>query len=130
MTQKNIPFDFVFDYLVPLQVTTKPMFGLFALYIGEKIVLMLRQRTKYPEMNGVWVATSQEHHKSLKNDIPSLRSIPDYSDDTTETGWQLLAVESEDFENSVIKTCEFIKHNDPRIGRIPTRKKLKRQEKN
>lgn len=125
MTRKNIPFDFVFDYLVPLEVTTKPMFGLFALYVGEKIVLILRQRTKYPEMNGVWIATNHGHHKSLKNDLPSLRSVPNYLEDTTETGWQLLPVDSDDFEDSVIKACEFIKHNDLRIGKIPTPRKTK-----
>jgi hypothetical protein len=119
MTKKNIPFDFVFDYLLPVEVAVKPMFGLFAVYVGEKIVLMLRQRTKYPEINGVWIATNKEHHRSLKKDLPSLRSISNYSDETIETEWQLLPVDSDDFENEVIKVCEFIRHNDPRIGRIP-----------
>lgn len=125
MTKKNIPFDFVFDYLVPVEVTVKPMFGLFALYVGEKIVLILRQRTKYPEINGVWIATNEEHHKSLKKDFPSLRSISNYSDDTIETEWQLLPVDRDDFENAVIKVCEFIKNNDLRIGRIPKSRNAK-----
>jgi hypothetical protein len=120
MTKKNIPFDFVFDYLLPIEVRVKPMFGLFAIYAGEKIVLMLRQKTKHQEMNGVWIATTKEHHKSLKKDFPSLQSIPLFSKDSIdETQWQLLPVDSEDFENAVIKVCEFIKHNDQRIGRIP-----------
>jgi hypothetical protein len=125
MTKKNIPFDFVFDYLVPVEVTVKPMFGLFALYVGEKIVLILRQRTKHPEINGVWIATNKEHHKSLKKDFPSIRSISNNYDDAIETEWQLLPVDKDDFENSVIKACEFIKHNDPRIGRIPKSRKAK-----
>ena|SRR5215218_4559497 len=73
--QKNIPFDFVFDYLFPLEVKVKPMFGLFALYIGEKLVLMLRQRKQHSEINGVWIATSKDHHKSLRKAFPSLRSL-------------------------------------------------------
>lgn len=119
MIKKNIPFDFVFDYLVPLDVKVKPMFGLFALYINEKIVLILRQRKEYPGTNGVWIATTREHHESLKHDIPSLRSIDPGSDSMAETEWQLIPADADDFENSVIKACDLIKHGDLRIGRIP-----------
>ena len=119
MTKKNIPYEFVFDYLLPPDLTVKQMFGLFALYINEKIVLILRQRKDNPDTNGVWIATNQEHHKSLKNDIPSLRSIYTDADGTTETAWQLIPADTDDFEYSVIKVCELIKHGDNRIGRIP-----------
>ena len=119
MTKTNLPFEFVFDYLVPLDITVKPMFGLFALYVHEKIVLILRQKKVSPAINGVWIATNPEHHKSLKNDLPSLRSISTNADSVTETEWQLIPADSDDFEKSVIKVCEFIKHGDPRIGRIP-----------
>jgi hypothetical protein len=36
MTKKNIPFDFVFGYL-PLDVTVKPMFGLWSIHLKDKI---------------------------------------------------------------------------------------------
>jgi hypothetical protein len=127
MKKKNIPFEFVFDYLFPLDVIVKPMFGLFALYINEKIVLILRQRKVHPETNGVWVAINQEHHEGLKNDLPSLRSFSRNSDAFTETEWQLIPVDTDDFEKSVIKVCEFIKHGDPRIGRIPKPRKRKKK---
>jgi hypothetical protein len=126
MTPKNIPFDFVFDYLVPLEVTVKPMFGLFALYANNKIVLMLRQRTRHPEINGAWIATAREHHKSLKKDFPSLRSISSYAGSPVETGWQLLPADADDFESSLIRVCERIKRNDPSIGRIPSPGKAKK----
>ena len=119
MTKKNSPFEFVFDYLAPLEVTVKPMFGLFALYVNEKIVLVLREGGDHADTNGVWVATNKEHHKSLKGDLPSLRSFYIYSKAIKETEWQLLPVDSDDFESSVIKVCELIKRGDPRIGRIP-----------
>ena len=78
MARKNIPFDFLFDYLTPLDITVKPMFGMWAVYLNEKILLILRERQDYADTNGVWIATSQEHHNSLKKDLPSLRSISIY----------------------------------------------------
>ena len=129
MTRKNIPFAFVLDYLTPLDVTLKPMFGLWAIYVTEKIMLILRQRKDFTETNGVWIATNQEHHKSLKTDLPSLRSISTYSDGIKETEWQVLPVDADDFESSVRKVCEFIKHGDQRIGRIPIPRQSKAKTK-
>jgi hypothetical protein len=57
MTPVNIPFDFVLDYLLPLDVTDKPMFGMFAIYVGERIMLILCQRKNSRNINGVWIAT-------------------------------------------------------------------------
>src|SRR5687768_8853038 len=107
-TPKHIPFNFVIDHLSPLEVTVKPMFGLYALYANEKIVLVLRERNDHADTNGVWVATNKEHHKSLKSDLPSLRSFSIYSKAIKETGWQILPADAEDFEASVIKACELI----------------------
>lgn len=123
MPKKNIPFDFVFDHLMPLDVTVKPMFGMWAIYLNEKILLILRQRKDRPETNGVWVATNAEHHKSLKNDLPSLRSIFAYEGSDKDTEWQLIPVDADDFEASVIKACELITRGDRRIGRIPKARK-------
>jgi hypothetical protein len=122
MTKENIPFDFVFDYL-PLDITVKPMFGMWAIYAGSKIMLILRQREDHPDTNGVWVATNSEHHKSLRADLPSLCSIATYSVGMKETEWQLIPVDADDFEASVIKACELITQGDRRIGRIPKPRK-------
>jgi hypothetical protein len=73
----------------------------------------------------VWVATSTEHHKSLKKELPSLCSIPIYSDKIKESEWRLLPDNADDFESSVIKVCDLIKHSDQRIGRIPKLSKSK-----
>lgn len=123
MTKKNIPFEFVFDHLAPLDITVKPMFGLYAIYLNQKILLVLRDRKDRAETNAIWVATNKEDHKSLKSELPSLRSFSIYSKAVKETEWQLLAAESHDFEASVIKICELIKRGDRRIGRFPTPKK-------
>jgi hypothetical protein len=103
---------------MPLDVTVKPMFGLWAIYLNEKIILILRQRQDFTDTNGVWIATNLEHHKSLKKDLPSLRSISTYSDGIKETEWQMLPVGTNDFEASVRKACELIKLSDHRIGRM------------
>ena len=120
---KKIPFEFVFDYLLPIEPVTKPMFGCTALYLGEKIILVLRERKNNPEANGVWLATTYEHHESLRQDFPSLCSISVLNDGKSETGWQMLPSDATDFETSVVRVCEMIRHGDKRIGKVPKKKK-------
>src|SRR5687768_6385977 len=120
---KKIPFEFVFDYLLPLEPVSKPMFGCTALYLGEKIVLILRERKNNPEANGVWLATTTEHHQSLKQELPSMCSISVLNDGKSETGWQMLPADAPDFESAVIRLCEMVRHGDKRIGKIPNKKK-------
>jgi hypothetical protein len=64
-----ILFDFVFDYL-PAGITVKKMFGMHYIYLGKRIMLILRKSDNQSEWNGIWVATSKAHHESLKNNIP------------------------------------------------------------
>ena len=119
MMQKKIPFEFVLDYLLPLEITVKPMFGFYSIYVGKKIILVLRQQKTHPEVNGVWIATQKEYHKSLKKELPSLCSVSIYTKGLSETEWQMLPADANDFETSVIKVCKLIVHGDPRIGRLP-----------
>ena len=122
-SKKQIPFDFVLDQLEPLAPFTKPFFGCTAVYVGEKIVLILRNKGDEPESNGVWLATTTEHHHSLQRDLPSMRSIGVLGYGTT--GWQLLHVNDPDFEASVTRACELILNGDPRIGKVPKQKSTK-----
>lgn len=121
--KKPIPFDFVLEQLERLSPITKPFFGCTAVYVGEKIVLILRNKSVEPESNGVWLATTYEQHQSLRRDFPSMRSIGVLGDGIT--GWQLLHVNDADFEESVMRACELILRDDPRIGKIPKRKTIK-----
>jgi len=125
LRNKNIPFTFVLDYLLQLDPVIKPMFGCYAVYVGEKIMLVLRDRKDMQEANGVWMATSREYHGSLKKDFPSMCSVFLLSDGKSETNWQMIPASADDFESSVIKCCEFILQNDHRIGRIPKPRKSK-----
>jgi hypothetical protein len=119
--KKPLPFEFVLEALIGLHPVTKPMFGCHAVYVDHKIVLILRERVDHTKDNGVWIATTKAHHQSLKNDFPSLRSIGVLGGG--ETAWQILPLDADDFEESVSKVCQFIKHKDPRIGKIPKAKK-------
>ena len=123
--QKKIPFEFVLDYLHPLEVTIKPMFGCHAIYSGGKILLIVRKKEDHTDANGVWIATGKEHHESLKKVLPSMHSVYILSDGKGETGWQMIHEDADDFEEAVTKVCELILKGDERIGKIPKAKKKK-----
>ena len=72
---KAVPYEFVLDALADLPTETRTMFGCLAVYLGDKIVLILRDRRDPPADNGVWLATTEEHHESLAREFPSMRSI-------------------------------------------------------
>jgi hypothetical protein len=38
------------------------------------------------------------------------------------TGWQVLPVDSPDFEGDALRPCELILAKDPRIGKVPKRR--------
>lgn len=119
--QKPVPFNFAIENLFALAPTIKAMFGAYAIYVGNKIVLILRD--KKDEDSGVWIATTPEHHASLKKDFPSMRSIKVFG--PGESGWQVLPMDADDFESSVNQVCDLILKNDKRIGKIPKPKKKK-----
>jgi hypothetical protein len=123
--KKAIPFDFVLTELEELGPFTRPMFGCHAVYVEDEIVFILRDKGSPREDDGVWVATTQEHHRALKRDFPSLRSITILAGGRV-TSWQNLPVESEDFEESVLRACDLVKKGDPRIGKIPGKRRAKR----
>jgi hypothetical protein len=115
-----VPHEFVLDALSSASPTTRPMFGCLAVYVDDKIVLVLRDKESAPEDNGVWLATTKEHHASLRGDFPSMRSIGVLGQKVT--GWQVLSAGSPDFEEAALKACEMILARDPRIGKVPKRR--------
>lgn len=121
--KKRIPFDFILEELSGLDVYTKPMFGCTGVYVGEKIVLILRQKLPNDLDNGVWLATMPEHHESLRDLFPHMKSLSLFG--PGETAWQNLPEKSPSFEEDVIKACELIRKKDIRIGKVPKRKKTK-----
>jgi hypothetical protein len=121
--RKGAPYAFVLEALEPLQPRTRLMFGCVAVYVGEKIVLLLRDRCEGTADNGVWVATTLEHHASLRRELPSMRSIEVFGKGERETGWQVLPADAEDFEEAALRACELILGRDPRIGKVPKAKR-------
>ena len=115
--RKRAPHEFVLDALAPLAPRTHSMFGCLAVYVGEKIVLFLREKPSYTEDNGVWLATQIEHHESLRREFPNMRSIRVLGKDVT--GWQVLPSDSPDFEEAAMHACELIVARDARIGKVP-----------
>ncbi|HZT04470.1 MAG TPA: hypothetical protein VFA39_19640 [Steroidobacteraceae bacterium] len=114
---KPIPHEFVLDEIAPLSPTTRPMFGCLAVYVEDKIVLILRDKRAAPADNGVWLATTAEHHESLRREFPQMRSIRVLGGKPTQ--WQLLPADDPDFETAALRACKLIRARDPRIGKVP-----------
>jgi hypothetical protein len=124
--KSKIPFEFVLEELDRIHPRVKPMFGCYAIYAGEKLVLILRQRNDFTDDNGVWLAALHEHHASLKKEFPCMRSVRLLG--SSETVWQNIPADEDDFEELVLKACRLILKGDVRIGKIPKQKKKVRKK--
>ena len=119
----SVPFGFVLDRLAPLSPTTRAMFGAHAIYVGERIVMIVREKKKDAD-DGVWIATFPEHHASLRKELPSLRSIEVFGA-SGETAWQIIPTSATSFEDEARHACALVLRGDPRIGKIPSGKKAR-----
>lgn len=111
------------------QVFTRPMFGALAVYVGDKIVFILRNRDekKTSRDNGVWVAMPPEHTKTLCKEFPSLRPIELFENMGKKNlpTWLNLPATDDRFEETALNFCELVINADERIGKIPKPKKRK-----
>jgi len=115
--RKPVPHQFVLDAMAPLSPYTRPMFGCLAIYVNDKIVLILRDKPESTADNGVWLATAEEHHESLCREFPNMRSIQVLGKPVT--AWQVLPADAADFEEAALRACELVLAGDPRIGKVP-----------
>jgi len=120
---KTVPYAFVLDAIAALSPEIRPFFGCLAVYVGDKIVLILREKADQTADNGVWLATTEEHHKSLRREFPNLRSIGLFGRDKTH--WQVVPADAPDFEEAALHACELIVARDPRIGKVPKSRRRK-----
>jgi len=136
--RKSPPYPFVLEALAPLEPEVRPMFSGHAVYIGDKIVLMLRDSPKIPEDNGLWLVFAEEAEaasalaskpKSLRKKLPSLRAIGILGGKIKH--WLLIPSDSPNFESEAQQACDLLLAHDPRLGRIPESRKSKtRRNKN
>jgi len=96
------------------------MFSGYAVYIGDRIVFMLRDNIKSPQDNGLWLVLSESVNpsdKSLRKEFTSLRKIELLGGAISH--WLLIPSDSPTFEEEALHACDLLLHHDARIGRIP-----------
>ena len=104
--RKPVPHEFVLDAISALLPHTRPMFGCLAVYVRDKIVLILRDKRENTKDNGVWLATTEQHHESLRREFPNMRSIRVLG--KAVTGWQVIPAGAEDFEEAALRACDLV----------------------
>ncbi len=118
--RKSAPYPFILEALASLEPEVRPMFSGFAIYVGDKIVLILRDSAKYPEDNGAWVVFSETANLAdarIRRDFPSLRLIGLLGGKIGH--WRLIPADSPAFESEALHACELLLKHDPRLGRVP-----------
>jgi hypothetical protein len=96
------------------------MFSGFAVYVGDRIVCMLRDHAKSARDNGVWLVLSEGVNPAspdLRREFPSLRSIELLGNKIGH--WLLIPSDGPDFETEALHACDLLLRHDPRLGRIP-----------
>ena len=118
--KSKLPHLFVLEALAPLSPEVRRMFSGFAVYAGNRLLLMLRDHAKFPQDNGLWLVLAEgvdPADAGLRRDLPSLRSIQMLGDKIGH--WLLIPSDSADFETTALHACDLILRRDPRIGRVP-----------
>jgi hypothetical protein len=118
--KKKAPHGFVLEALAPLNPEVRRMFSGFAVYLGDRIVCMLRDHQKSPRDNGVWLVLSESTDpgdRAFRREFPSIRSIELLGDKISH--WLLIPSDGNGFEAEALHACDLLLHHDPRIGRVP-----------
>ena len=123
MAKTSIAFPFILEQLYAKNPITKPMFGAHGVYVGNKIICILRSKETFTNNNGIWVASLAEYHDSLKETIPVLRRIEMFDDNAGD--WLIIPVDKDDFETHANTFVDLVLHGDPRIGKVSKAKFLR-----
>ena len=125
--RKSPPYPFLLEALAQIEPEVRPMFSGYAVYIGDKIVAMLRDSPKLPEDNGVWMVfaeTPDPGDRKLRKEFPSLRPIRALQGKIAH--WLLIPADSPTFETESLYACDLLLARDPRLGRIPESRRKRR----
>jgi len=109
---------------MPLSPEVRRMFSGFAVYLGDRIVCMLRDHPKSPRDNGVWLVLSESADPAdaeLRREFPSIRSIELLGDKIGH--WLLIPSDSPGFEAEALHACDLMLRRDSRFGRVPKLRK-------
>ncbi len=118
--KQSPPHAFVVAALASLNPEVRRMFSGFAVYIGDRIVCMLREHDKSPQDNGVWLVLSDAADPAdpkLRREFPSIRTIELLANKIRH--WLLIPSDSPTFEAETLHACDLLLQRDPRLGRIP-----------
>jgi hypothetical protein len=118
--RKSPPYPFILEAIASLDPEVRPMFSGHAVYIGDKIVFMLRDHPKSPQDNGLWLVLSEitdPASPALRKEFPSIRNIDLLGGAIRH--WLILPADSPNFESESLHACDLIHAHDPRLGRIP-----------
>ncbi len=105
---------------MPLNPEVRRMFSGFAVYLGDRIVCMLRDHQKSPRDNGVWLVLSNSTNPidpELQSEFPSIRAIELLRKKIGH--WLLIPSDSPCFEMEALHACDLLLRHDARFGRIP-----------
>jgi len=115
-----VPHSFVVEALAEAQPEVRRMFSGFAVYLGDRLVFMLRDAVKSAKDNGVWLVLAEgidPADRGLRREFPSLRSIELLGGAIRH--WLLIPSDGPDFEREALRACELVLRRDARLGRIP-----------
>jgi hypothetical protein len=114
------PHSFVLEAIAPLNPEIRRMFSGFAVYVGDRIVFMLRDHAKSPRDNGVWLVLAEgivPADPDLRREFPSIRSIELLGEKIRH--WLLIPSDGPGFEMEALHACDLLLRHDVRLGRIP-----------
>jgi hypothetical protein len=113
--KRQEPFGFVLEELRELRPTVRRMFGFTYVYLGDRLLLSIRESARQPRFNGVWLYTEARHIESLRREFSDLPRRCFWK--SGENGWVILASGLEGFEECALRACELVVAGDRRIGR-------------
>lgn len=118
--KKRVPHEFVVEALAEAHPEVRRMFSGFAVYLGNRLALMLRDHARSPQDNGVWLVLAEGTNpadRGLRREFPSLRKIELLGGAIGH--WLLIPSDGPEFESEALHACELLLRRDPRLGRVP-----------
>lgn len=124
---KELQSLFWIEELLPKEHVRKSMFGGFAYYLQEKLILVMFESTgnktyknkkyKFEIWNGCMFPAEREHHEEICGKYPFLINHP------VLPKWLYLPLETESFEDLAEAVLRELRRRNPVFGTIPKGKK-------